>query len=82
MSESRRKGWVKVSLSVQQGVLRFVVQNSVEHSPDTEAEGAGLGLTSLHRQLDLLYPQRHTFVIEQAEDQFGVDLQVKLTQDE
>ena len=82
VSESRRKGRVKVCLSAQQGVLRFVVQNSVEHSPDTETEKAGLGLISLHRQLDLLYPQRHTLVIEQAEDHFGVDLQVKLVQHE
>ncbi len=40
-------------------------------------QSGGLGMQNLKRRLDLLYPERHEFSINQQEDIFGATLKIK-----
>lgn len=74
------KPTIRIKLSVDNGELQFEVWNNkpAEAPTDDREYTAGIGLTNVRRQLNLLYPDRHTLLIEEDKLAFSVVLTIKL----
>jgi sensor histidine kinase YesM len=55
--------------------LRIRNNKGITDEPEEKREG-GIGLENTRRRLELLYPNRHTFVIEDAEAYFEVNMEL------
>ncbi|MGB3548429.1 MAG: histidine kinase [Saprospiraceae bacterium] len=73
-------GYVRARLELSTGETRFEITNSVlPQSPADRADGTGgIGLTNIHRRLELLYPDRYTLTTQAAAnpDRFTVRLTI------
>ena len=69
---------IEIDLSVQSGMLHFLVKNrfNVEFKPSDDS--SGIGLENVKKRLFLLYPNKHQLKIQNEEDWFMVDLKIEL----
>ena len=69
---------IEIDLSVQSGLLQFLVKNrfNVEFKPS--GDSSGIGLENVKKRLLLLYPDRHQLKIQNEEEWFIVDLKIEL----
>ncbi|MFZ1784131.1 MAG: histidine kinase [Ferruginibacter sp.] len=69
---------IEIDLSVQSGLLKFLVKNrfNIEFKPSDDS--SGIGLENVKKRLLLLYPNRHQLKIQNEEDWFIVDLKIEL----
>lgn len=64
------KAWIKMDVKCEDEAVKIVVSNG-------RGQGAsknGIGLTNLRNQLGLLYPSRHTLLIDGTDNEFKVEL--------
>ncbi len=66
-------GWIRAGLSFTNGQLQFSIENTLA-SPASRSSSGGIGLENTRQRLQLLYPQHHTFLIQEAPDHFRIDL--------
>ncbi|MCS6929996.1 MAG: histidine kinase [Saprospiraceae bacterium] len=76
--EDREKGWVSIRLSTGDDHIVFEVENSLPEGSHAKNEVGGIGLNNVRRQLELLYPDRHTLEIRNEGDRFYVRLHLSL----
>jgi hypothetical protein len=74
-TESNPEAFIHVNLSVEEGNLRFSVENSFQLSSVSDE---GFGLKNAERLLDLAYPDKHTVVVKQETGVFSVNLKIDL----
>jgi hypothetical protein len=74
-AESRGETWVKIFLSLKNGVLDFRVENAKDTS-ETEIR-EGIGLKNVKRQLELVYP-KHELTLDNTLDRFIAKLSIPL----
>lgn len=74
-SKSNKGYWIKVKLGLSTHELHFEVENS---NKKTSPSNGGIGLPNLRRQLRLLYPDKHQFLIENDHEHFAVNLKIEL----
>ncbi len=81
---SDKTSFVRISTVIENSILYFSVENSLSErtkrkvfQPETKTEG-GLGIATLRRRLNLLYPTSHSFFAEAFEDRYEVMLQIPL----
>jgi len=67
---------IQIDLRASKDLLAFKVINTFLIKDPVDADN--IGLSNLTRQLDLLYPQKHTLLITQTENLFTVDLKLNL----
>ncbi len=73
---------IEISARLENDKVRFEITNSVPPYADAApSHREGIGLENLERRLALLYPGRHTFVIDRKETLFGVKLIIDLKTD-
>lgn len=82
LSKDMRKGFVRVVLKVIGQVLEFSISNS---KPETgselsKAEGyqGGIGIKNVKKRLHLLYPQKHSLQLNEALEEYTVNLNIEL----
>jgi LytS/YehU family sensor histidine kinase len=56
----------------------FVVENEYNAMIKISSDEGGAGLASLKRRLELIYPNRHNFVIEKSGNKYRVELTIEL----
>jgi sensor histidine kinase YesM len=81
LSKDRSKGFVRVQLSIEDGVLKFGLSNSKPADggvSNNDGYKGGIGLKNVRKRLQLLYPQRHQLDVFDTEDQFNIRLELKL----
>jgi two-component system LytT family sensor kinase len=66
---------VAVRLERENGSLLFAVSNTRE---ERAGETGGIGLRNVQRRLELLYPGRHSLVIDKLPDQFDIFLKLEI----
>lgn len=75
-SETRFETFVHIELHIAKQQLRLQVENSKDEEQNDSAEG--IGLSSVSRQLELLYPKGHQLEIQRDKETFTVDLSINL----
>jgi two-component system LytT family sensor kinase len=75
----REASWVNIRLHGEGKQLLFEVRNSVHtrQANDPEKDKSGIGLIIVLHRLNLLYPARHSFFMNQDEREFFVQLMIE-----
>lgn len=74
---SRKDAWVKVSIKIEDGVLKYRVSNSVNNRAEQHQNG-GLGLQNIKRRLDIYYHGHYLLDVKQDDQHYSVLLEIKL----
>ena len=75
----QKPSWVKIKLTCNAEEVHLNVQNSVhKYAEDPEYGKSGIGLENLRKRLEILYPQKHEFRINQNEDSFEANIKITL----
>ena len=75
-SETRFDSFIYISAHLQNGQLRFIVENSKEDDGE-ETITENIGLSNVRRQLQLMYPE-HNLDIIIRQDVFKINLTINL----
>ncbi len=76
------KVYIRISVQVAEGELRFYTENS--RDPDVDEQmieldsERGIGLTNVKKRLELLYPDRHELRLDHDQSRFYVYLTIQL----
>ena len=69
---------IQAELTVHTTALSFAITNAKPQvEAETPDEDGGVGLENMHRRLELLYPEKHQFDIEERDDSFSVTLSIQ-----
>ena len=74
-----RGNFIKLQLSMQDGMFCFNVSNSKEPAGVTANLHSGIGLNNVQRRLQLLYPGKHRLEIKDEAGEFSIALQLAVT---
>ena len=66
-----------VEAKVIDGRIDFKVENSIPQLKQVEKKVGGIGLENLRRRLDLLYPGKHSLLLENNGDHFKAELKLE-----
>jgi len=69
------KGKILIKVSIIDNTLRFCIENTVPEKPE-ESNVGGLGLKNVSRRLDLIYGDKKSFIINEDNDTFKVELTI------
>jgi len=67
-----------ISLTEQNDVLHFRVENAVRENVNSRNDVGGIGLANVRKRLQLIFPGRHRLVVTRREGIFVVDLRITL----
>jgi len=74
---------IQVDLSMdEQYTLHFSCQNLKDTFPEAEIHSGGIGLENVRKRLELIYPGKHEFMIEENDDQYTVIVKLELGESE
>lgn len=76
--EDTRHGWIKIGISEIDNHLDFWANNSLPVGEFTKDATGGIGLSNVHRRLELEYPEKHALDISQEAQSFHVHLKMDL----
>lgn len=76
--EDLENGWIKIDLKTEDNAIHFSVQNSIPKNQFSKDKIGGIGLKNVKRQLELIYPEKHNLKVHSNENQFNIDLKIKL----
>ncbi|HTI91535.1 MAG TPA: sensor histidine kinase [Puia sp.] len=69
--------WMEAGMLIENNEIIFEVRNSnTQHASPGEP---GIGLENLRQRLDLLYPEKHSILVQQTKNQFEVNLTLMLS---
>ncbi|MEM6398109.1 MAG: histidine kinase [Bacteroidota bacterium] len=77
-----RNGWIKGRISLTETDRLFVRMSNNYHPEEQkptatqEKKSGGIGLENIKRRLELLYPEDHSFDIQQAKGVFSIDMEI------
>lgn len=77
-SQMIQQPWIKVSASVVDNELLFVLINSKQNSTEIGNTVGGIGLANARKRLQLLYPGAHELNIMSDTNRFTITLKIKL----
>lgn len=71
--------FIRLNITVDRNTLLFSVLNNKGVIDEIKTTGhGGLGLENIKRQLELLYPNKHSLTVKNMKDSFVVELQLEL----
>jgi len=76
VSSTNQKSWIKLTIKVSTEHLSFTAENSMIEKQDKQK--GGLGLINLRKRLDLIYPENHKLIINEAGNVFTALLEISL----
>ena len=73
------ESFLKIKMNMTGTWLNFTIENNVGHVDKVEKEEYhGLGLENVRQRLELVYPDRHTFLVTNDTAHFRVDIKLNL----
>lgn len=66
---------IKINLYAEDKTIKFEIENT---NSETQSSSKGIGLENIKKRLELLYKDNYTLKIENENDRFKVNLQLKL----
>lgn len=81
LSKQTSKPWIHIRMDLERGLLHFNVKNSQarQNGDRKESYTEGIGLSNVHRRLDLIYLKNYSLTIKNEADYFAIDLYINLT---
>ncbi|MDR1707505.1 sensor histidine kinase [Dysgonomonas sp.] len=78
---SGEDSFIDISILVEsgKGVICTVENSYFKKAKNIESPGSGIGLANLSKRLELLYPNKHEFIIERRTNSFFALLRIDLT---
>ena len=77
--ELNEKAYIQIELSTEKGWLHFTTRNSKDDVQHVQKDNVGgIGLDNLRQRLELLHPGAHHFEVQDQENNFEVNLKLKL----
>lgn len=73
------KGYILIRCSEDKNILNLDIENSYSDKYKIEKQQGGIGIANVTERLNMQYPNKHLFKIEQTENKFTVSLQINLT---
>lgn len=71
--------FINIDIIVEGDKFEFNIENNKGEVDEVEtSKYKGIGLTNVKRQLNLIYPQQHTFTMQKTENTYTVDLKINL----
>lgn len=71
--------YIKMKMEISDDkTLTFVIENSNHPKNSLDKSGSGIGLENLKRRLGLIYPDRHSFIVEADKLRYKTILTIKL----
>lgn len=77
IGHSLNKSFINISINIENGSMRFTIQNSVEEPIDKIPSSEGLGLQNVKRRLEHHYGNRHHLEITREKGVFFVILEIR-----
>jgi two-component system, LytTR family, sensor kinase len=74
--EDLEHGWINITLFGDTTQVYFEIKNSLPKTNFSKDEIGGIGLQNVKRQLELIYPKKHTLKIDRTETEFSVELTI------
>ncbi|MFT5917471.1 MAG: two-component system LytT family sensor kinase [Bacteroidia bacterium] len=81
LKDSEGNYFIEIRLKKEKDILCFEVSNSINLQTAKSEEAVkygGIGLENVRRRLDLVYPNRHKFEIEEKQNSFVSKLEIEL----
>lgn len=78
--EDVESGFIRIKIENLPNQLNFSIRNSVPKQKFTKDKVGGVGLENVKRRLELIYSGKHQLTIEQKENSFEVNLEIKLSE--
>lgn len=75
--DAEKPGFLEIKFDIQSDSLTFTVKNSKAESKHNKLAG-GIGLTNIKRRLELLYPERHSYNVNETDEAYEVSLKLVL----
>ncbi len=77
--ETNPEGWINISMEVDKDELRFRTENTIRKEVSkVVGDRRGIGLTNALKLLEANYPDRHEVEIEKTEQEYKLEITVKL----
>jgi hypothetical protein len=77
-SQMMEGGWIKIAIFIRHTTLRLEVSNNRPLRPVLQNEKGGIGLRTVRKRLELLYPGDHLLKIDSTSQIFRIQVQVPL----
>lgn len=74
-----KPSFIDIFITVQDNSVNCTVKNSYFPKTGSDKSGSGIGITNLKRQLNILYPKRHSFTITKINNQYISELTIYLS---
>jgi two-component system, LytTR family, sensor kinase len=76
----KKKSWIKIMLECNEKEIRFEVRNSMHTTRDNdpEKERSGIGFKNVAERLKLIYPGKHEIAVNADNQEFFVQLLIKI----
>ncbi|WP_228850489.1 sensor histidine kinase [Aegicerativicinus sediminis] len=68
--------YIKIKLMLNSGIFTFEIENNSPKHPVIEKGYSGVGLNNIKKNLEIVYPNNHSFKIVKSENKFKVILEL------
>ncbi len=72
---SREESYIDIELTYSNSQVELTVKNS--YHPKSDDSGSGIGISNLHRRLELIYPDSHSILTDVHEGEYITTLTIK-----
>jgi hypothetical protein len=69
---------IRIEIDIEENRLKMLVTNNKVPLRQNRETGAGIGVNTTRKRLEMLYPERHVLKIDDNKDSFFVSLQIDL----
>jgi len=73
-----KETFIQVNLQIEDGLLTFMVKNSINRKSESPDKIGGIGLTNVKKRLELLYPSKYDLHIDNDHELYTVLLKINL----
>jgi sensor histidine kinase YesM len=70
--------WIRVSITLNDGLLFFIVINSTIKEERYDNKTSGIGISNAMKRLELIYPEKYDLVINHSGNKYAVFLKLQL----
>lgn len=75
--KNRQNAFLNLKIEVKDQLFSFQIENDCLPKSESKTIG-GIGLENLKKRLELIYPERHQLIIDDAKNTFSIHLEIEL----